>query len=473
MADDHTSQAWGIYGGILEDYVKNQNIKRLAAEGAKLNRVFCTNSICVPSRASILTGRYSHQNGVYTLSEALHPDSNNVAKEIQGAGYQTALIGKWHLKDRPAGFDYYKVLPGQGRYNDPVFLSENNWEEGEIVKGFSADIIGDLSIDWLENRDRAKPFFLMCHFKATHEPFDYPERYDSLYVDTEIPGPGSLYDFGPQDNGRTFIGQKLEILGDRWTRDKNGIYPGTPFSLKGTTEKDVRSEIYQKFVKDFMRCGATIDDNIGKLLDYLDHQNLSENTVVIYTADQGYFLGEHGFFDKRMFYEEAIRMPFVIRYPPEIAAGSENNDIILNLDFPSLFLDYAGINPPAYMQGLSFRENLKGNTSRDWRKDFYYRYWLHQSNRPAHIAVRDERYKLLFFYGQPLDMPGADTTITEPAWEFYDLQEDPHEMHNAYYEAGYSEIIDSLKQRLFALKVSVGDTDDNFPVMKKIFSKVE
>ena len=288
-----------------------------------------------------MTGRYSHQNGIYTLSEGLHPDSSNVAKELQLAGYQTALIGKWHLKEKPSGFDYYRVLPGQGRYNDPILRSESDWPKGEVIQGFSSDVIGDLSVDWIQHRDNSKPFFLMCHFKATHEPFDYPERYDTFLQHVTIPEPESLYDFGPSSNGRTFIGQKLEILGNRWVNDPSGKrYPGMPFTLDGLTVEERRSKIYQKFVKDFLRCGAAIDDNIGKLLTYLDQNGLAENTIVIYTADQGYFLGEHGFFDKRMIYEEAIRMPFVIRYPKEIAAGSVNDDLILNLDFPSLFFRF-------------------------------------------------------------------------------------------------------------------------------------
>jgi arylsulfatase A-like enzyme len=230
----------------------------------------------------------------------------------------------------------------------------------------------------------------MAHFKATHEPFDYPARYDSLYADIEIPEPASLYDFSPETNGRTWLGQKLWILGQRYVEDSERVangeqprYPGMPFSLEGLDSLQARKKMYQKFVKDFMRSGAAIDDNIGKLLDYLDEAGLDENTVVIYTADQGYFLGEHGMFDKRMMYEEALCMPFVMRYPPEIPAGTRNDDIILNLDFPSLFADYAGIaEQPDFLQGRSFRDNVRGQTPSDWRTQMYYRYWLHQTNRP-------------------------------------------------------------------------------------------
>ena len=238
MSDDHTSQAWGIYGGILQDYVKNDGIKRLEKAGVVLDNLYCTNAICVPSRASILTGQYSHINGVYNLPDALNPDSLNVAKILKNNGYQTSIVGKWHLKKEPSGFDYYKVLPGQGLYNDPYFKTKDNWEDGYKggiqETGFSADIIGDSSIEWLKKIDGKKPFFLMTHFKATHEPFDYPERNKDLNKDVVFPEPYSLYEFDPRDSGRKHIGQIVENLTERWVNDtKNnlGRYPGLPFSI--------------------------------------------------------------------------------------------------------------------------------------------------------------------------------------------------------------------------------------------------
>ena len=314
MGDDHTSQAWGIYGGVLKDYVKNKNIKRLAEEGAVLNNAFCTNSICVPSRATIMTGQFSNRNGVYTLSDAFSPDSVSIAKVLQANGYQTALIGKWHLKKKPAGFDHFMVMPGQGVYFDPVFKTEDDWQDdgidaGKKYPGYNTDVVTDYSIDWLKKRKSDKPFFLMVHFKATHEPFDYPDRLKDLYKDVDLPVPVSLYDFGPKTNGRSFIGQKLETLEQRWEayqKDPEKFwtdYPGMPFSIEGLDSLQARKKIYEKYVKDFLRCAAAIDENIGRVLDYLDKAGLAENTVVIYTADQGYFLGEHGFFDKRMMYE--------------------------------------------------------------------------------------------------------------------------------------------------------------------------
>ncbi|TKG94054.1 DUF4976 domain-containing protein [Puteibacter caeruleilacunae] len=481
MSDDHTSQAWGIYGGPLKDYVKNDNIKRLANEGCVLNNAFCTNSICVPSRATILTGQYSHRNGVYTLTDVMQPHHENIAKTLGAAGYQTAIIGKWHLKKQPTGFDYFKVLPGQGRYWDPLLKTKEDWVDGykggTVHKGFSTDIIADETINWLKNRDQSKPFMMMCHFKATHEPFDYPERYNDYLKDEVIPEPDNMMDFGPETTGRSFVGQKLENLGWRWKQASDAPdkwwckYPGLPFYTEGMDSVQARKAIYQKLVKDFMRCGAAIDDNIGKLLDYLEESGQAENTIVVYTADQGYFLGEHGFFDKRLIFEESLRMPFVIRYPKEIKGGSRIDDIILNIDFPALFADYAGVQKPEYMQGVSFRENLKGKTPADWRKSMYYRYFAHAPVRPGHFGIRNERYKLAFFYGHHLNLNGTDKEVTTPAWEFYDLQKDPDENHNAYNDAEYASIIKEMKAELLKQKAAVGDTDADHPEMKEIIEK--
>ena len=484
MADDHTSQAWGIYGGVLKDYVKNTNIKRLAEEGAVLNNAFCSNSICVPSRATIMTGQYSNRNGVFTLGDALNPDSMNIAKVLQQSGYQTALIGKWHLKKKPTGFVHFMVMPGQGVYFDPVFKTETDWQDdgkedwkdkGKKYPGYNTDVVTDYSIDWLKNRRSEKPFFLMVHFKATHEPFEYPDRLKDLYKDIEIPEPVSIADFGPQTNGRSFKGQPLEELEKRWAEFQKHpttnwtTYPGMPFTIQGLDSMQARKKIYQKFIKDYLRCAAAIDENLGRLLDYLKSAGLMENTVIIYTSDQGYFLGEHGFFDKRMMYEESARMPFVIRYPKEIKGGTRINDIIINEDFPALFADYAGLKKPDFIQGESFRKNLTGNTAANWRKSMYYRYWEHSPARPAHFGIRTDKYKLIFYYGQPLGMKEASKETTTPAWEFYDIQKDPLELHNAINDKQYQKIIQQLKPELLKQKEKAGDSDDQYPVMKEIF----
>lgn len=484
LSDDHTSQAWGIYGGVLKDHVRNDNIERLAREGVVLENSFCTNSICSPSRASILTGQYSHVNQVYTLREALPEGHPNIAKTLGKAGYHTAIIGKWHLKKQPEGFDYFNVLPNQGRYWDPVLKTKEQWEDGvnasrgTVYQGFSTDVITGLTIEHLQKRDTSKPYFMVCSFKATHEPFDYPKRYDSLYENIEIPEPASLLDFGKGDGGRSFTGQKLEYLGERWHRathdpDYWTSYPGLPFDKEGLDSITLRKKIYQKLVKDFMRSGAAIDDNIGKLLDYLEESGEAENTIVIYTADQGYFLGEHGFFDKRLIYEESLRMPFVIRYPRELEGGKRIDDIVLNIDFAALLADYAGVEKPDYIQGESFRENLRGNRPENWREAMYYRYWLHEPKRPGHFGIRNERYKLAYFYGQGLERYGASEEATQPEWEFYDLKEDPKELHNAIDDPEYQAVIDSMKRKLFELKEQYGDDDRAYPEMTGLLKPYE
>lgn len=483
LSDDHTSQSWGIYGGHLADYAKADNIRRLAREGMTLDNCFCTNSISTPSRAAILTGRYSHNNGVYTLSDTLDTSLPTIAKTLHDAGYQTALVGKWHLGSQPQGFDYYSVFHDQGEYRDPTFQDSDRPWPGNInygmrVHGFSTDIVTDKTIDWIKkHKDSDAPFLMCCHFKATHEPYDFPERNRHLYDGVVFPEPENMHDKGPETNGRTFRGQPLEEIARRWSvasadPDKWWCrYPELPFSVKGMAPVPARKAIYQKLIRDYLRCGATVDDNIGRLLDALDEMGLSDNTIVVYVADQGYFLGEHGFFDKRMYYEEAARMPFVIRYPKEIPAGKRNSDLILNVDFAATIADYAGVQPPEGSQGRSFRNNLAGSTPKDWRNSIYYRYWTHHAIRPAHIGVRTDRYKLMFLYGDPLTMTGSENNPTEPSWEFYDLQSDPKEDHNLYGDPAYKDIITKMKKEMLRLRQETGDTDAASARMQEILKK--
>lgn len=472
LSDDHTSQAWGVYGGILEKSVKNDNIQRLADEGCVLDNSFCTNSISVPSRAAILTGAYSNVNGVFTLANKLDSKGDNIAKQAQIGGYNTSLFGKWHLKSKPQGFDTWEVFHDQGEYVNPVFKNSNNWVSGknvgDTIQGFSTDIVTDKTIEWMENRDKTKPFMTFCHFKATHEPWDFPERNKYLYEGVTFPHPEDMLEFDWESTGRTFAGQQLENLSSRWeSASKTGKwwcdYPELPFEREGKSAEQDRIQTYQKLIKDYLRCAAAIDQNIGRLLDYLDEAGLAENTIVIYVSDQGYFLGEHGMFDKRMMLEESLRMPFVIRYPKEIPAGTRNSDIVLNIDHAALLADYAGIDVPSLSQGVSFRENLKGNTSEDWRESMYYRYWTQEEVRPAHFGVRNQRYKLIFFYGMPLDHHKPAPASSASSWEFYDLEKDPKELRNLYNEPQYKEVIQQMKKDLVALRHQYGDTDKKYP----------
>jgi len=482
MADDHAANAISCYGGRLSKVNKTPNIDRIAVEGIRLDNCFCTNSICTPSRASILTGKYSHLNGVYTLRDDFDRSQQNVAELLQQSGYQTAIIGKWHLHTEPRGFDYYNVLPGQGRYHDPLFKEKGKpWQYGskggEVYKGYVTDIITDISLDWLKNRNKDKPFFLMCHHKAPHGLWEYADRHAHLYQDIEIPEPASLWEDkshrspGSREYGSTIsthnkVRNMVNRMQQRW-------WPTGRLDTSGMDENQKTRAAYQKYLKDYLRCVAAIDENVGRLLDYLDKEGLTENTVVIYTSDQGMFLGEHDYYDKRWMFEESLRMPFVARYPEEIKPTTVNDDIILNVDFAPTFLDYAGIPTPSEMQGKSFRANLAGRTPSNWRRSMYYRYWMHRAHHdvPAHYGIRTKRYKLIFFYGLPLDARGARNDPTPPGWELYDLKEDPYELKNVYNDPAYADVVKQLKSQLLYLKEKLGDVDEKYPELMKVREK--
>ncbi|MDP7128242.1 MAG: sulfatase-like hydrolase/transferase [Candidatus Marinimicrobia bacterium] len=492
MSDDHAANAISCYGSHLAGSVSTPNIDRIAEKGIRLNRAFCTNSICTPSRASILTGKYGHHNGVFTLDDNFDRNQPNVAKHLQKAGYETAIIGKWHLHTEPSGFDYYNVLPNQGLYFDP-YLKESGkeWKDrkegGEVSRGYVTDIITDKSIDWLKNRRSDKPFFLMCHHKAPHGLWEYPPRNEHLFDNVDIPEPPSMWeDKTHRSIGSREHGSNIRKLADRMSKfGKRGKeWPTGKLETSGMDETEVTKAAYQKYMKDYLRCAAAIDENVGRLLDYLDQTGLTDNTVIIYTSDQGQFLGEHDYYDKRWFYEESLRMPLLIQYPSEIKPGSEANDIIINTDFAPTFLDFAGISTPQDMQGSSFRKILEGYTSRKWRKSMYYRYWMHMAhhNIPAHYGIRTERYKLIFFYGlalgkvgkktsKTLDNEGPDLDLfkpTKPGWELYDLKNDPQELRNVYDDPDYKGIIEKLKVQLLHAKEELDDTDEKYPELMQV-----
>ena len=447
MADDHTSQAWSCYGGRLAAYAKTPNIDRLAAEGALLKNCFCVNSICVPSRASILTGQYSHRNGVKTLRDALSPEKDNVAKRLQKAGYETALVGKWHLKAEPAGFDYWNVIKGQGRYHEPI-LFEMDLEKGEVQEGeYSTDVFTDKALGWLDERDASKPFCLMLHFKATHEPWNFHPRHAGLFEGVEIPSPETLLGQTGPKNSRV-LGWPLEILTERMS--SAGKHGAGKLELSSSDPMEVRSQSYQKFIKDFLRCGAAIDENIGRVLDYLKAHQLTNNTVVIYTSDQGYFLGEHNYFDKRFMLEESLRMPFVIRYPKEIAPRTVVDEMVLNVDFAQTFIDYAEGEASLSMQGQSFRSVLAGKTPSDWRTSMYYRYFENSEPRPSHFGVRTQWHKLIYY-------DGLSDVSESQRWEYYDLEKDPYENVNQYDGVAGSDFIRDLKSQLGQLQSEMAD----------------
>ncbi len=447
MSDDHASHAISAYGSTIN---RTPNIDRIGQQGVRLTNCFCTNSICTPSRAAILTGQYSNKNGVYTLQDRLDPNRNHVAKELQRGGYQTAMIGKWHLASDPTGFDYWNILPGQGVYYDPTFIKMG---ERKQYTGYCTDLIGDFTLDWLKQRDPKKPFFAMCHHKAPHRPWQPAAKYKDMLNGQTVAEPANLFEHY-EGRARSVANVKMRV-GENMT--KTDVKQDLPPDLQGDA---LHKWAYQFYIKDYLRCIQSVDDNVGRVLDYLDTAGLASNTIVIYTSDQGFFLGDHGWFDKRLMYEEALRMPFLMRYPGAIRPGGVNRDMVLNVDFAPMFLDYAGAKTPAEMQGHSFRANLEGHTPKDWRKSMYYRYWMHNDGDhhvPGHYGVRTDRWKLIYYYGKPLDMKGALPPDTPPEWELYDLKNDPHEMKNLYGDAKYGSTVRDLKAQLDRLQREAGD----------------
>ncbi len=480
MADDHATNAIKSYSAHLSGVVHTGNIDRLGREGARLDACLCTNSICTPSRATILTGKYSHKNGVYTLRDKFDASQPHVAKLLCGAGYSTAMIGKWHLKTEPTGFDYYNVLPGQGKYHNPHLKEIGRWEGDDFEKaqgsqhaGHVTDVIGGLALDWLRKRNTEKPFFMMCHFKAPHGKWEYAKRFENLYDGIEIPEPETLWEDrkhrseATRNRGSSISGRHSHSMVKRMA---DAEWPTGPFEPKGMQDKERTKAVYQKYLKDYLRCAAGVNENVGRILDYLDQEGLADNTIVVYTSDQGQFLGEHDFHDKRWMYEESLRMPFLIRYPKEIPENSVNNDLILNTDFAPTFLDYAGVSIPPDMQGRSFRTNVAGETPKDWRGSAYYRYWLHLASHdnPSHYGVRTKDYKLIFFYGLPLDANGAKPQKSTPGWELYDLRKDPDETRNVYDDPAYADAAKELKRELLRLKTELGDEDEKYPELMQI-----
>ena len=450
MSDDHASHAISAYGSRIN---QTPNIDRIAKEGIRFNNCFCTNSICTPSRATILTGTYNHVNNVTTLSSKLDGRLTTFPKLLQAEGYQTAIVGKWHLGHGghadPTGFDYWNILPGQGLYHDPEMIDMG---EKKVYPGYVTDIITDLSLDWLKERDPEQPFMLMTHHKAPHRPWDPDEKLMHLYQNTDIPEPETFHD---DYSNRASAAKEAKMRVDRDMTDRDLKYP-VPEGLTSAEEKQWK---YQRYIKDYLRCVASIDNNVGRMLDYLDQEGLAENTIVVYTSDQGFFLGDHGWYDKRFMYEESLRMPFVMRYPREIEAGSINDDMILNLDFAQTFLDCTDVDQTDEMQGRSFRPLMNGKTIEDWRTSMYYRYWMHLAHHHvyAHYGLRTHDHKLIYYYADGLGTPGSADDPKPPEWELFDLKKDPHEINSVYDNPDYSEIQAQLTSELYQLQSQFGD----------------
>jgi len=491
MSDDHCSQAIGAYGSRLAKLNPTPTIDRLAAEGMLFENAFCTNSICTPSRACIMTGQYSQTNGVLTLDERLAPERHTLAIEMKKAGYQTAMIGKWHLKEEPAHFDYYKVLPGQGKYFNPQFREKGKgpWRQNVVKhKGHSSDVITDIALEWFAERRKAEtPFFMMLHYKAPHDMFQYAPRYESYLADTEIPEPESLY--SQPRFGSVATRGKDDTMLDRIGTSVSKRHPyrnyGQDFHIDpNLSDKEYTHQAYQAYLKKYLRCVKGVDDNLARLFGTLGEQGLMDDTVILYTGDQGFMLGEHDYIDKRWMYEESMRMPLLVRYPKRVAAGSRTDLLVNNTDFAPTMLDLAGVETPPQMQGHSFASVLEGKEPENWRTATYYRYWMHLTHHdiPAHFGIRTKRHKLIFYYGRALPKYWGRKSMTwksvsypvgpTPAgWEFYDLQADPHELVNQYDNPKYADLIAQLKEQLRRQREQLNETDRNYPDFQKVIDE--
>jgi arylsulfatase A-like enzyme len=454
MSDDHAYQAIGAYGSNRN---QTPNIDRLAKEGMRFDRAFVTNSICGPSRAVILTGKYSHLNGFHDNGGRawFNGRQQTAPKLLQAAGYNTAMIGKWHLNSDPTGFDYWHILIGQGPYYNPRMKTSDGFVNHQ---GYTTDIITDVALDWLKTkRDKSKPFLLMYQHKAPHRNWQPAERYLDKYKDEKIAEPDTLFDdwsgrAKPAAENQMSVAKHLTPH-DLKLVPQPGLTPEQQAAFDkayGEENEELKKALltpeqqtrwnYQRYAKDYLRCIDAVDENVGRVLDYLDEAGLAENTVVFYTSDQGWYLGEHGWYDKRWMYEESFRTPLLVRWPGKVEAGSVSNTMVMNLDLAETFLDIAGVDVPADMQGRSIVPVLKGQTPDDWRKSVYYHYYEFPQPHYVHPhrGVRTERHKLIHFY-----------TIDQ--WELFDLEKDPQEMKSVYDDPAYAQTVADLKQELTRL----------------------
>jgi len=464
MTDDHASHAMSCYGSRINT---TPNIDRIASEGIRFENCFCTNSICAPSRAVILTGKHSHLNGVRDNALRFDGTQQIFPRLLQQGGYQTVMIGKWHLKSDPTGFDYWNVLPGQGHYYNPDLIEMG---ERKQYPGYVTDIVTDIALEFLESRrDKAKPFMMMLHHKAPHRNWQPAPRHLKIYDEVKFPEPDTLFD---DYSTRSTAASEQEMTLRDHMRNEYDLKMGSPpgrlneeqkaaweaaygpkreaFERKKPEGDELVRWKYQRYMEDYLGCIAAVDENIGRVLDYLDRSGLAENTIVLYTSDQGFYLGDHGWYDKRFMYEESLRMPLVARFPGSIKSGSVNAELVSNIDFAPTFLELAGADIPQDMQGNSFGRLLQGRKVKDWRQSVYYHYYeypaVHMTKR--HYGVRTKRHKLIHFY-HDID-----------AWELYDLEKDPRELNNVYDNPAYANTVKEMKAELKRLQELYGDSDE-------------
>jgi arylsulfatase A-like enzyme len=484
MSDDHATKAISAYDSTL---IQTPNIDRLAEEGLRFTNANVTNSLCAPSRAVMLTGKYSHLNGLRDNRDTFNGDQMSWVKLLREQGYATSMIGKWHLKTAPQGFDYWDILVGQGPYYNPRFIQNGDTTQAE---GYTTDLIMDKALHQLKTRDGSEPFAMLIHNKAPHRNWMPDSTHMDMFTGRDIPLPETFFD-DYSTRSAAAKEQDLEIrdmflsydlkLQPRYFEEETGtgggpenfdavpiwedIYSsltphqqkiwdahydsvGQSFQERNLDGKELALWKYQRYMKDYLRTIASVDDNVGRLLDYLDEAGLTENTIVVYTSDQGFFLGEHGWYDKRFMYEPSLKTPLIIRYPKEIEAGSTSDDLVMNLDFAPTFVDAAGLSVPDEMQGRSLRP-IFNNRAEDWRQSMYYHYYEYPHGWHSvkkHYGIKTDRYKLIHFYDD-ID-----------AWELYDLESDPQEVNNLYENPDYKLLADSLKNELKQLQIQYRDT---------------
>lgn len=477
MSDDHAYQAISSYGGPLRNLAPTPNIDRIANAGMRFNRCLVTNSISGPCRAVILTGKYSHLNGFFKNEGQTPFDSSQQTfpKMLRRAGYSTAIIGKWHLASVPSGFDHWDILPGQGQYYNPDFIDNNG---RHFEKGYVTEIITDKCIKWLkEVKDSGKPFMLMMHHKAPHREWDPGPKEISLYKNVTFPEPATLFDDysnrgtaeRSQDmtiaktmrleedlklfrNHADFKKIGLDRMDSSQTAAWDSVYDPIirRFYKASPTGDSLTSYKYQRYMQDYLACIAAVDKSVGEVLDFLKENGLDKNTIVIYASDQGFYLGEHGWFDKRWMFEESLKTPLLIEWPGVTKPGSVNNDMVSNLDLAETFLDIADVKVPHDMQGRSMVPVLKGHTPGNWRKEHYYHYYEYPGSHMVkrHYGITTERFKLIHFYYD----------IDE--WELFDLKVDPQELKNVYFEPAYATVKKKMHKHLVKLIKSFNDDLD-------------
>jgi len=464
FTDDLAYQAISTYGEKRQ-LLQTPNMDRIAREGMRFDRCLVSNSICGPSRATIMTGKYSHMNGFFNNSNSRFDSSQTTfPKLLQKAGYSTAVIGKWHLVSDPVGFDHWHILPGQGLYYNPPMI-----RDGEKVNhsGYTTDIITDLSIDWLKKRDKTKPFMLMSQHKAPHREWAPALRHLGWDNDRKYPEPETLFDdfagrsraVAEHDMGidRTFTDLDAKLrpapnLTPEQLEKWNAYYEprNEAYRKANLSGKDLVRWRYNRYMHDYLACVKAVDENVGRMLEYLEQEGLAENTIVVLSSDQGFYLGEHGWFDKRWIFEESLRTPLLVRWPGHTKPGSVSSELVSLVDFAETFLDVAGLSVPAEMQGRSLVPILEGKTPADWRKSFYYHYYEYPAPhhvRP-HYGIVTDRYKLIHYYAPDID-----------EWELLDRQKDPLEVKSFYNDPSYAATITSLKADLQRLRTELHDTE--------------